>query len=137
MYAYTTFLKKAEKEKGIFILPEKPQLEVSSPPEFQGTPGVWTPEDLFVASIEGCLMTTLFFFLRKKKLSPTRYESKATGRLEKTPKGLMFTSVNVEATLSISGQTGDIGEELESLTEKYCAISNSVSCPVTYKLRIA
>lgn len=139
MYSYTISLEMAENEKGILVIPQKPNLEVSAPPEFQGMPGVWSPEDLFVASVESCLMTTLFFFLRRKKLSPLRYESKATGLLDKTTRGLMFTSVTVEAALWLSGNAVDEtnGEDLGLLVEKHCLISHSVSCPVSYKLRIA
>src|SRR2546425_3642932 len=36
----------------------KPSLEVGSPPEFRGEPGIWTPEDLLVGALNSCLMLT-------------------------------------------------------------------------------
>ena len=138
MYTYKVSLEKAENEKGILSIPQKPPLEVSTPPEFKGVPGVWTPEDLLVASVESCLMTTLFYFLRRKKIPPSAYESKAVGILDKTPKGLRFTSMTIDATLELPENHGDetMGEELANLTEKHCLVSQSVSCPITYNLRI-
>ncbi len=39
------------------VLPDK--IEVATPPEFpQGTKEIWTPEHLFVAAVNSCLMTT-------------------------------------------------------------------------------
>jgi organic hydroperoxide reductase OsmC/OhrA len=138
MYHYTVSLKMGANENGILMIPQKPQLEVTTPPEFQGKPGIWSPEDLFVSSIESCLMTTLFYFLRRNKISPSGYESTATGILEKTASGLKFTSVTVDATLRISVNAGEgtNAEELANLVEKHCLISHSVSCQVSYRLQI-
>src|ERR1700694_1850801 len=60
----------------------KPALPVASPPEFRGQPGTWTPEDLFVASIEVCLMLTFVGIAEKRGLRVASYESTAEGLLE-------------------------------------------------------
>ena len=40
--------------------PDKPDLTVATPPEFKnGVPGVWSPEDLLVASVASCYAVTL------------------------------------------------------------------------------
>jgi len=59
----------------------KPPLWVSSPPEFKGEAGHWTPEDFFVASIEVCLMLTFAGLSEKRGLKFASYESSAEGLL--------------------------------------------------------
>ncbi|MGH9425673.1 MAG: OsmC family protein, partial [Terriglobia bacterium] len=57
-FTYKTGLKWVEEKSGMLSSSGKPSLKVASPPEFKGEAGVWTPEDLFVASVEICQMTT-------------------------------------------------------------------------------
>jgi len=35
-----------------------PALEIAPPPEFQGDPGMWTREHLYVASVNACFVVT-------------------------------------------------------------------------------
>ena len=60
----------------------KPALVVNAPPEFKGEPGFWTPEDLFVASVEVCLMLTFVGIAEKRGVSFVSYTSTAEGLLE-------------------------------------------------------
>ena len=135
-HIYTTRVSLFEPKKATLSGPDNLSMVISAPPEFQGEPGNWTPENLFVASIEGCLLTTLLYFTRKKKLNLILYESRAEGVVEKTEKGLLFTSITVEATLDLQNASdpGKAAEDLAYLAEKYCLVSNSVQCPIHFKL---
>ena len=42
--------------RGVVRAAGKPDLEVSSPPEFKGEAGIWTPEDLFVGALNTCIL---------------------------------------------------------------------------------
>ena len=42
----------------------KPSIEVSSPPEFKGDPGMWTPEDLLVAAVNACVLQTFLAYAK-------------------------------------------------------------------------
>lgn len=46
--------------KGTLNSPVLPlQIDVATPPDFpKGMPGIWSPEHLFIAAINSCLMTT-------------------------------------------------------------------------------
>ena len=137
-HIYTTTVTLIDKNKGRLTGPDQLSIEISAPPEFQGDPGNWTPENLFVASVEGCHLTTLLHFIRKKKLSLVSYESRAEGVLEKTEKGLVFTSISVETWLKLenASNAAKTVEDLAQLVEKYCLVSNSIQCPVHFKLGI-
>jgi len=138
MYKYPLSLEITEKDIGLLTYEGIPSLQVSTPPEFQGPPGNWSPEHLYVASVQSCLMTTLLYFTRKKKVPVSAYKSHATGILEKTDKGLIFTLITVDATIWFPDQESHrkAGENLEHLAEKHCLISNSIKTAVKYNLEI-
>jgi organic hydroperoxide reductase OsmC/OhrA len=138
MYNYTVSLKLKDEKTGTLRIPEKSDIDVASPPEFEGLRGVWTPEDLFVAAVESCLMTTLLFFARKINLAISGYESTAEGTLEKGEKGFAFTSVKVDATLCVADEAAKakVGENFAGMIEKHCLISHSIVCPVTFNLNV-
>ncbi|MFT7033787.1 MAG: organic hydroperoxide reductase OsmC/OhrA [Cyclobacteriaceae bacterium] len=44
-------------------------IEVATPPKFpKGIPGIWSPEHLFTASVNSCLMTTFLAIAESSKL---------------------------------------------------------------------
>ena len=57
-FTYRTDLAWTSGRSGLLSAEGKPDLQVSSPPEFKGEPGRWTPEDLFVSAVNVCTMTT-------------------------------------------------------------------------------
>lgn len=115
-----------------------PDAKIGAPVEYGGSPDTLNPEELFVASISSCLMLVFQHFAEKGGVAVESYESNAEGTVEKTKNGLRFTSVRVEARARI--QAADAVEklrELAELAEKFCLVSNSVSCPVHYTVSAA
>jgi len=112
-------------------------LDVGPAPEFDGKVETLNPEEMFVAAINACLMTTFFYFAQKLKVEFLSYYSEAKGRLEKQTEGFRFTNVEVRAEVALQ-QTDLAGKVLEAgnLAEKYCLISRSVTCPVDYQLKV-
>ncbi|MBI3191832.1 MAG: OsmC family protein, partial [Pedosphaera parvula] len=55
------------------------EFRVASPPEFKGEAGVWTPEDLFVAAVNVCTMTTFAAFAQRLNLPVLSYRCEAEG----------------------------------------------------------
>src|SRR5207245_9476311 len=47
-FQYEVRVRWGDLKRGVLTAAGKPDLEVASPPEFRGHPGVWTPEHLFV-----------------------------------------------------------------------------------------
>ncbi|KPK75889.1 MAG: hypothetical protein AMJ79_09275 [Phycisphaerae bacterium SM23_30] len=59
-----TVFKEADKPaRTVFTGPG--ELQVGPAPEFEGSPETLNPEEMFVGSINNCLMTTFFYFVRK------------------------------------------------------------------------
>ena len=67
-FIYQTELQWTEQKKGVVSASGKPSFETAVPPEFKGHEGIWTPEDLFVASVNVCLMATFLYYAETEKL---------------------------------------------------------------------
>ena len=63
MFKNTVFKRGDESAKTVFSGPGK--LEVGPAPEFDGSPETLNPEEMFVAAVNNCLMTTFFYFAEK------------------------------------------------------------------------
>jgi organic hydroperoxide reductase OsmC/OhrA len=131
-FSYHTALSWTDKRKGILSSAAKPSIVVSSPPEFKGEPGMWTPEDLFVAAVESCTMTTFLAFARKLELDVVSYESRSEGVLEFVDGGYRFTKVILRPIVRV--RSIDARDRVvQSLHDAHhsCLIANSIRSEVT------
>ena len=80
-------------------------------------------------------MLVFYHFAAKSGLEIERYDSQAEGAVEKTRNGLRFANVSVRVQVKV--QEADATRklaELAELAERFCLVSNSVSCPVSYNV---
>ncbi len=131
-YAYQTNLEWNSENKGIMRSENKPDIDVACPPEFGGHPGIWSPEDLFVASVEVCMLTTFLWYIKKEDISIKSYKSKAEGTVEMI--GGVFQFSLVEVKMKVELCNGKDYEQVENILKKVkraCLISNSMKTKVT------
>jgi len=113
------------------------ELEIGPAAEFDGKPETLNPEEIFVAAINSCIMTTFFYFVRKSNIEVLSYYSDAQGQVEKQKDGFRFTNVVVRAEVTLAQQQlAEKVRQLGDLAEKYCLVSRSVSCSVHYRLEV-
>ena len=109
----------------------KPELEVGSPPEFRGEPGVWTPEDMYVGALNACLMLTFLSFADRKDLGLVAYETTAEGLLEHMEGRYRITEVTVQPSVVVKSEVDlEAAREIMGKLEENCFISNSISARV-------
>ena len=109
----------------------KESLRVTSPPEFQGEEGEWTPEDLFVGAINACTMATFLSYASKKNLEIFSYKSKAEGVLEFSEGHYKFTTVKLQPFILVeSPEAAATAEQLIHEAHNNCFISNSITSKV-------
>lgn len=132
-HTYTTSVKYNEKRKGLLSSEGLSSFEVATPPQFPGGhEGIWSPEHLFVASAEICLMTTFLSIAEKSRLEFVEYSSEAIGTLEKTAEGMLMTKIVIKPRVVINDEAKkDRTLLLLEKAEKYCLISNSMKTEVT------
>ena len=128
-YANTVTWK--EKKKAGLTAEGKPDLEVGTPSEFGGPEGIWTPEDLLVAAVNSCILTTFLHHRVRAGIELTGYKSTAEGTLVYTGKTLEFVEVTVRPEVQVASQ-GDREKADAALrhSEQTCLISNALKCPV-------
>jgi peroxiredoxin-like protein len=127
-YFYTTEVEWIGERSGDLRAPVLPNLKVDAPPEFKGHEGVWTPEHLFVASINSCFMTTFLAIAENSKLDFVSFKADAKGKLEKIDgRGFIMTEVVLRPKLVIRhARDAERAIRILEKAEKNCLISNSI-----------
>lgn len=136
MYNYEVNLSWTRDRKGVVSSPVLEQkTEVATPPEFpKGMEGIWSPEHLFVAAIESCLMTTFLAVAENSKLEFTSFSSHATGKLDKVDGKFLMTEVLLRPTLIINNpEHQEKAKRVLEMSEKACLISNSVKSTIIFE----
>lgn len=137
MEVFTNTVIKVENNPAKITMSGISETQVGPPAVYGGDSQALNPEEMFVASINSCIMLVFYHFAKKLKVDVLSYTSQAQGKVEKTKNGLRFTSVEVKAKVSLSdnSQVEKI-EEIAQLAEKYCLVSGSVACPVEYEVEV-
>jgi peroxiredoxin-like protein len=130
-YRYTISVRWTGEKKGTLTVDGKPPVEVATPPEFKGHEGIWSPEDLYVASVNACIMSTFLAFAGRAGLSFEEYESEAEGLLEFLDDRFVFTKIVVRPRIVLRpGEERVKAEEILHKAERNCLVSNSIRTEV-------
>lgn len=130
-FTYKTTVTWKEERKGFLCSFGKETIKIATPPEFKGHEGMWTPEDLFVASVNACIKTTFLHYAQKNNLEFLSYESEAEGVLERVEDQFLFSEIKVTPKIVVESNTQlQKAKELIGLAEKNCLISNSIKAKV-------
>jgi peroxiredoxin-like protein len=125
--------------KGVMSSPVlNTKIEVATPPQFpKGIEGIWSPEDLFVAAINSCLMTTFLSIAENSKLEFVSFDSKALGKLEIVNGKYIMSEVTLLPVVTINDeQQKERAERVLQKSEANCLISNSVKSTIIFKPEI-
>ena len=126
-YFYDTEVEWTTERKGIMRTKGMPDIDVACAPEFGGHKDIWTPEHLFVGSIEICTMSTFLFLAHKEGLEIASYKSTAKGEAQMVDGAIRYVSLVVKPVV-------EIFKEADRATVKkifaeigtWCMISNSI-----------
>jgi organic hydroperoxide reductase OsmC/OhrA len=132
VFYYETEVEWNKEKDGQIKAPNLPVVGVGAPPEFKGREGQWTPEHLFVASINTCFMLTFLAIADNSKLPLVSFSSTAKGKLEKVPRtGYQITEIVLKPRVVIAS-VSDLGRMpriLEKAKEN-CFVSNSIKSAI-------
>lgn len=108
------------------------QIEVVTPPEFpKGIKEKWTPEHLFIAAVNSCLMSTFLLVADNSKFQFISFENNAVGKIEKVDGKFSVTEIVLKPTLIIpSTQNEAKAKKVLEMSEKACAIANSIKTKI-------
>ncbi len=130
---YEVLLSWDSDRKGIISSPElKTEIEVATPPQFpKGIEGIWSPEHLFVAAINSCLMTTFLSIAENSKLEFVSFRSNAKGKLVMIEGKYLISEVTIMPELTIINEKDkERAIRILEKSEAACLISNSVKSKI-------
>jgi peroxiredoxin-like protein len=131
VFTYRTTTEWLGRKDVYFAAADKHPFIITSPPEFRGKKGEWTPEELFVGAIETCLMLTFASLIEKHHLPVEGYSSEATGVLELADGAYRFTRITIKPTIIISdANAGPKVLKLIEAAHRDCLVANSVMTSV-------
>lgn len=115
-----------------------PSIAGGAPPEFKGREGNWSPEQLFVASMNSCYVLTLLAIAEFSKVPVVSLSSTARGKLEKVQGGgYQITEILVKPRIVIASANDltRMPRILEKAKEN-CFVSNSIKSAITVEPEI-
>ena len=132
VHNYTTTVTWENDRIGNLSSPTLPDIKVATPPEFpNGVPNIWSPEHLFVASANICLMTTFLAIAENSKFDFQSFKSEATGKLEKVDGKFMISEIEFKPVVTISDESKkEKAIRLIEKSEAACLISNSMKSKI-------
>ncbi len=124
---------------GILYSPElNDEVQVATPPQFpKGVDKIWSPEHLFTAAINSCLMTTFLSVAESSKLEFHKFTSKAYGKLEMIDGKYLMSEVTLVPSLTIYREEDkEKALRLLNKSEALCLISNSIKSNIIFEPQI-
>jgi len=109
-----------------------PAIEAGAPPEFKGREGNWSPEHLFVASLNSCYSLTLLAIAEFSKVPIISFSSTAKGKLEKIAGSTYQVTEIVVKPRVVVASANDLARMpriLEKAKEN-CFVSNSIKSAI-------
>ena len=105
-----------------------PALESTSPPEFDGPPGYWSPETLLLAAAADCYLLSFRAVARASRLAWSDLQVDVEGVLDRVEGVTRFTEIRFLPTLRISNAEQEhlAGNVLDK-AKKVCLITNSLN----------
>lgn len=132
LYSYETEVEWTG-EKDLKLTSSKlPAIIAGAPPEFKGREENWSPEHLFVASLNSCYALTLLAIAEFSKVPLLSLSSTAKGKLEQLPgNGYQITEIVVKprVVLASANDLSRMPRILEKAKEN-CFISNSLKSTI-------
>lgn len=122
---------------GHIVMGNGPEMDFSAPPDAQGHPGVFTPEDAFVAAANTCVMMMFIWAAERFKLKLISYECRVEGtKLIELDRTEIFTHLRFWPKIKIAAG-GEDRSVVEARTrralqsaQKYSLVANSVKSQI-------
>ena len=132
VHYYKTTIKWDEGRIGTLSSETLDSFKVATPPEFpKGIPNTWSPEHLYVASINACLMTTFLAIAENSKLEFISFSSESKGKLEKVDGKFMISEIELIPEIKVKSERDkERAERIIVKAEEHCLISNSVKTKI-------
>jgi organic hydroperoxide reductase OsmC/OhrA len=129
----------AGEHRGYVAFEGKPVLPLSSPAVFGGDANCYSPQELFVAAVTSCFLTTFTSIAKRSKVTVTSLTIEGRGIVHRdAASGWRFTDVFVVMHIGVpDAASKSATQRAAELTEKYCMVSRSVKSQVHLDARVS
>lgn len=117
------------------VAPPRPTLHGGPSSEFDGDAAAWSPEHLLLSSLGLCMLTTFEAFAARDGIEVQDWNATLEGDVERSPEGLIFTSIIMTLDIDITGNVEEVEKTLED-AKQYCLVLNSLRVPVVVEANI-
>jgi organic hydroperoxide reductase OsmC/OhrA len=132
IFYYETEVEWKNEKEGQITGGSLPAVPVGAPPEFRGGEGNWSPEHLFVASLNTCYMLTFLAIAENSNVPLVSFSSTAKGKLEKVPgSSYQITEMVIKPRVVIAS-ANDLGRvpRIVEKAKENCFVSNSIKSTI-------
>jgi organic hydroperoxide reductase OsmC/OhrA len=138
-FTYSASLEWTGGRRSIATADARPPIVITPPAELHpGSGEDWSPEHLFLASIQSCTMLSFVAHCAHNGLELVSYESRAEGTLERreSDRRYAFTAVDITVQVRMAGGHSSPARTLTAKAERDCFISASTTAQVNTDWRI-
>ena len=139
VFHFPTSLEWTKEHQGLAHAPDKPGIPVACPPIFcKGSPDdMWTPEELFVSSLEVCVLMSFISQAERGGVTFTSYTSEADGKLEFVGRDFMFSEITIDVRIEVP-ETQDLQavKVVLAKSKERCLVSTSMKTEVKVSAQI-
>ena len=137
IYEFKTSVRWKNSRRGELLSKGREKIEVGCPTEFGGDPDCWTPEHLFVASIETCVMTTFLWMIDKLGGKILNYESDSSGKAYMQGSEFRFNEVTVKPMILVQDKEDFLkAQRAIEYAKRECLITKALNIKVNVEPRI-
>lgn len=111
---------------------ESPTLRIATPPEFpKGVAGIWSPEELLVASVASCYALTLAAIAEGAGVPLARLDVSGTGHVtRRDDRHFGFVVIELDATVETESEHLAEVRRAARLAEERCLVALALDVPV-------
>jgi len=103
-------------------------IATTSPPQFGGPEGSWSPETMLVASVANCFILTFRAIARASRFEWSSLDCSVDGVLDRVERKIRFTEYHVKATLRLpAGSNETKASKILDKSVSNCLITNSLN----------
>jgi uncharacterized OsmC-like protein len=125
-----------EGAKGEIAFPSGESLKFALPADFGGVEGFPSPEDIYVAAANACVLTTTIARAKKHNVALLSYKSEALGVLERVEDSREVTRIEIKVRLAADGDPATIMEMLSDVAGRVPVIrSMATSVSIDFEVK--
>jgi organic hydroperoxide reductase OsmC/OhrA len=117
---------------------DKAPLEAAVPAEFRGgIPGMWSPEDLLVASVASCYVVTLKGVAAHRGLAIHRLNVEGVGHVTRRAEGRVgFVVIELRVELTVDEDCVEQAEHVARAAKQRCLVGHALEIPIELELAV-